>query len=440
LDTLTVQCCIAGGGPAGMMLGYLLARAGVETVVLEKHADFLRDFRGDTVHPSTMQIMKELGLLKEFLDRPHSKIRSFEADIGHQSFKVADFTNVPIDCRFIALMPQWDFLDFLSEKSRRFPSLSILMSTEAESLVEDDGRVMGVRASGPSGPLAIRADLVVGCDGRGSTVRRLAGLAVHDLGSPIDVLWFRLSKQEGDPKNVLGHLGVNKMVVTIDRTDYWQCAYVIAKGSVDRIHRAGIEAFRNEVADGAPFLGNRVEELKSFQDIKLLSVSVDRLTTWSRPGLLCIGDAAHAMSPVGGVGINLAIQDAVATANLLARKLRENTCKDEDLDAVRLRRLWPVKVVQWAQVAVHDRVLQPAVSGNRTAVPVPWPVKLLDRYAWLRRWPAQAIGVGVRPEHVRSPEVIGADDVGASSHPATFGDPHRPPLPRAPTQPRENRR
>jgi 2-polyprenyl-6-methoxyphenol hydroxylase-like FAD-dependent oxidoreductase len=404
LETLAVQCCIAGGGPAGVMLGYLLARAGVRTVVIEKHADFLRDFRGDTVHPSTMQIMKELGLLEEFLERPHSKIRSFEADIGHQSFKVADFTNVPIDCRFIALMPQWDFLDFLTEKSRRFPSLSILMSTEVESLVEANGRVVGVRATSPSGPLAIEANLVVGCDGRGSTVRRLAGLAVRDLGSPIDVLWFRLSKRQGDPEHVLGHLGVNKMVVTIDRTDYWQCAFVIAKGSVDQIHRAGIEAFRNEIADGAPFLGNRTEELESFQDIKLLSVSVDRLTTWSKPGLLCIGDAAHAMSPVGGVGINLAIQDAVATANLLARKLRESTCRDEDLDAVRQRRLWPVKVVQWAQVAVHNRVLQPAVSGSRTAVPVPWPVKLLNRYAWLRRWPAQAIGVGVRPEHVRSPE------------------------------------
>jgi 2-polyprenyl-6-methoxyphenol hydroxylase-like FAD-dependent oxidoreductase len=399
-----VQCCIAGGGPAGMMLGYLLARAGVETVVMEKHADFLRDFRGDTVHPSTMQILKELGLLEEFLKRPHSKIRSFEADIGHQRFKVADFTNVPIDCRFIALMPQWDFLNFLSEESRRFPSLSLRMSTEVESLVEVNGRVAGVHARSPSGPLDVAANLVVGCDGRHSTVRQVAGLGVQTLGSPIDVLWFRLSKQERDPEHVLGHLGANKMVVTIDRTDYWQCAFVIAKGSVDRIHRAGIEAFRLDVAEGAPFLANRIEELKSFDDVKLLSVSVDRLTSWSKPGLLCIGDAAHAMSPVGGVGINLAIQDAVATANLLARKLKENTCRDEDLDAVRQRRLWPVKIVQWAQVAIHNRVLRPTVSGVRTAVTAPWPVRLLDRYAWLRRWPAQVIGVGFRPEHVRSPE------------------------------------
>jgi 2-polyprenyl-6-methoxyphenol hydroxylase-like FAD-dependent oxidoreductase len=372
---------------------------------MEKHADFLRDFRGDTVHPSTMQIMKELGLLEEFLKRPHSKIRSFEADIGHQSFKVADFADVPIECRFIALMPQWDFLNFLSEESRRFPSLSLRMSAEVESLIEVNGRVAGVRAMSPSGPLDVQANLVVGCDGRNSTVRRVAGLAVRNLGSPIDVLWFRLSKQAGDPEHVLGHLGANKMIVTIDRTDYWQCAFVIAKGSADRIHRAGIEAFRLDVAEGAQFLANRIEELESFEDVKLLSVSVDRLTTWSKPGLLCIGDAAHAMSPVGGVGINLAIQDAVATANLLARKLKENTCRDQDLDAVRQRRLWPVKVVQWAQVAIHNRVLQPTLSGARTAVTVPWPVRLLDRYAWLRRWPAQVIGVGVRPEHVRSPEV-----------------------------------
>jgi 2-polyprenyl-6-methoxyphenol hydroxylase-like FAD-dependent oxidoreductase len=387
-----------------MMLGYLLARAGVKTVVMEKHADFLRDFRGDTVHPSTMQIMKELGLLDEFLKRPHSKIRSFEVDIGHQSFKVADFANVPIECRFIALMPQWDFLNFLSEQSRRFPSLSLRMSTEVESLIQVNGRVAGVHAMSPSGPLDVQANLVVGCDGRNSTVRRVAGLAVQTFGSPIDVLWFRLSKQVGDPEHVLGHLGANKMVVTIDRTDYWQCAFVIAKGSVDRIHHAGIEAFRLDVAEGASFLANRVEELKSFEDVKLLSVSVDRLTAWSKPGLLCIGDAAHAMSPVGGVGINLAIQDAVATANLLARKLKENTFRDEDLDAVRRRRLWPVKIVQWAQVAVHNRVLQPTLSGVRTAVTVPRPVRLLDRYAWLRRWPAQVIGVGVRPEHVRTPE------------------------------------
>jgi 2-polyprenyl-6-methoxyphenol hydroxylase-like FAD-dependent oxidoreductase len=404
METLVVQCCIAGGGPAGMMLGYLLARAGVKTVVLERHADFLRDFRGDTVHPSTMQVMKELGLLEEFLKRPHSKIRSFEVDIGHQRFKVADFADVPIDCRFIALMPQWDFLNFLSEESRRFSSLSLRMSTEVESLVEVNGRVRGVHARSPSGPLDVEANLVVGCDGRDSTVRRVAGLSVQTLGSPIDVLWFRLSKRVGDPEHVLGHLGVNKMVVTIDRSDYWQCAFVIGKGSVDQIHRAGIEAFRLDVAEGAPFLADRIEELRSFEDVKLLSVSVDRLTTWSKPGLLCIGDAAHAMSPVGGVGINLAIQDAVATANLLARNLRENTCQDEDLDAVRQRRLWPVKVVQWAQIAVHKRVLQPAVSGARTAVPVPLPVRLLDRFAWLRRWPAQVIGVGVRPEHVRSPE------------------------------------
>jgi 2-polyprenyl-6-methoxyphenol hydroxylase-like FAD-dependent oxidoreductase len=403
-EALIVQCCIAGGGPAGMMLGYLLARAGVKTLVLEKHADFLRDFRGDTVHPSTMEIMRELGLLDEFLQLPHSEIHSFEADIGHRQFKIADFKNVPIACRFIALMPQWDFLNFLSEKSRRFPCLSIRMSTEVESLIEAGGRVVGVHATGPGGSLDVSSKLLVGCDGRNSTVRKAAKLAVQDLGAPIDVLWFRLSKRAGDPEHVLGHLGVNKMIVTIDRTGYWQCAFVIAKGSVEQIHGAGIEAFRADVADGATFLANRVAELKSFDDVKLLSVSVDRLTSWSKPGLLCIGDAAHAMSPVGGVGINLAIQDAVAAANLLAEKLRLDTIDDDDCDAVRRRRLWPVKVIQAAQVAVHNRVLKPALSGSRSVMPIPWPVKMLDRFAWLRRWPAQAIGVGIRPERVRSRE------------------------------------
>jgi len=403
-QTLKVQCCIAGGGPAGMMLGYLLGRAGVETLVLEKHADFLRDFRGDTVHPSTLQIMRELGLLEDFLKLPHSELRAFSAEIGDRCFKVADLERVPIFCNFIALMPQWDFLNFLMDKGGRFPSLQVMMSAQATDLVRSAGRIIGVTATTPDGPLEVRADLVVGCDGRASTVRQAAALTVQDLGSPIDVLWFRLSKNSGDPKDVLGHLGRDKMVVTIDRTDYWQCAYVISKGGIERIRASGLESFKRQVADGARFLADRVDELKSFDDVKLLSVSVDRLTTWSKPGLLCIGDAAHAMSPVGGVGINLAIQDAVATANLFAAKLKAGTLQDHDLDALRRRRLFPVKVIQRMQVAVQNRVLKPIVSGGDRALKVPWPVKLLDGNAWLRRWPAQIIGVGVRPEHVRSPE------------------------------------
>jgi 2-polyprenyl-6-methoxyphenol hydroxylase-like FAD-dependent oxidoreductase len=401
-QTIRVQCCIAGGGPAGMMLGYLLGRAGVSCVVLEKHADFLRDFRGDTVHPSTLQIMHELDLLQEFLQLPHSEIHALSVDIGHRSFKVADFGRVPTHCKFIALMPQWDFLNFLARKSQCFSSLRLIMSAQVTNLIEATGRVNGVKATTPEGLLEVNADLVVGCDGRGSTVRAAADLPLHELGSPIDVLWFRLSKKAGDPEQVLGHLGQDTMIVTINRTDYWQCAYVIAKGGYERVRTGGLEAFKRAVADGAQFLSDRMDELKSFDELKLLSVSVDRLSAWSRPGVLCIGDAAHAMSPIGGVGINLAIQDAVATANLLAAKLKLGTLRDSDLDGVRQRRLFPVKLIQRGQVAVQNRLLRPIVSGRDRPLKVPWVVKLLDRTAWLRRWPAQIIGVGVRPEHVRS--------------------------------------
>ena len=403
-ETLQVQCCIAGGGPAGMMLGYLLGRAGVRTIVLEKHADFLRDFRGDTVHPSTLMIMQELGLLQDFLKMPHSEIRAFAVEIGGIPLKIAEFARVPTPCKFIALMPQWDFLDFLAGKGRRFPALKVLMSAQVTGLIETAGRVTGVNVTTPGGSLEIQGNLVVGCDGRTSTVRAASGLVVESLGSPIDVLWFQLPKKAGDPEQVLGRLGVNTMIVTIDRSDYWQCAYVIGKGGIDRVHEKGLEAFKSAVAEGARFLSNRVHELKSFDDIKLLSVTVDRLTTWSKPGLLCIGDAAHAMSPVGGVGINLAIQDAVATANLLATKLKAGTLQDKDLESVRRRRLFPVKVIQGMQVAVHNRVLKPTMSARERNLTVPWVLKLLDRNAWLRRWPAQLLGLGVRPEHVRSPD------------------------------------
>lgn len=403
-DSLQVQCCIAGGGPAGMLLGLLLGRAGVRTVVLEKHADFLRDFRGDTVHPSTLMILQELGLLEEFLKIPHSEIRAFAAEIGNTRVRIAEFAHIPGPCKFVALMPQWDFLNFLADRGRRFPSLKIMMSAQVTSLIESAGRVVGVRANTLDGPLEVHADLVVGCDGRDSTVRAASGLVVQALGSPIDVLWFRLSKRAGDPDQVLGRLGVGTMIVTIDRSDYWQCAYVIGKGGIGRVHDAGLEKFKAAVADGARFLSDRVDELGSFDDVKLLSVTVDRLTTWSKAGLLCIGDAAHAMSPVGGVGINLAIQDAVATANLLAAKLKAGTLQDADLEAVRRRRLFPVKVVQALQVAVHNRVLKPALAGGQRAMQVPWPLRVLNANAWLRRWPAQLLGLGVRPEHVRSPD------------------------------------
>jgi 2-polyprenyl-6-methoxyphenol hydroxylase-like FAD-dependent oxidoreductase len=390
-SSLETQCCIVGGGPAGMMLGYLLGRA-----------DFLRDFRGDTVHPSTLRILHELGLLDDFLKLPHSELHAMSMEISEKSFKLADFSRLASPGNFTALMPQWDFLNFLAEKARVFPSLQVMMSTQATDLLTAGGRVVGVKAKASAGDLEIRADLVVGCDGRTSIIRAASGLVVEDLGAPIDVLWFRLSKQPGDPSQVLGRLSKNKMLVTIDRNDYWQCAFVIRKGGIDEIHAAGLAAFRMSVGEIAPHLAKRMDELRSFDDIKLLSVSLDRLNTWSKPGLLCIGDAAHAMSPVGGVGINLAIQDAVATANLLAAKLAVGSASDEDLDAVRRRRLFPVKVIQGLQVTIHRRVLEPLVSAGAELAP-PWPVRLLDKSAWLRQWPARLLGVGVRPEHVRSP-------------------------------------
>jgi 2-polyprenyl-6-methoxyphenol hydroxylase-like FAD-dependent oxidoreductase len=386
-----------------MMLGYLLGRAGIETCVLEKHADFLRDFRGDTVHPSTLQIMHELGLLEEFLRLPHSEIQNISAEIGERSYRIADFRHIAAACSYIAFMPQWDFLNFLAEKARQFPTLKVIMQAHVTALVQANGRIVGVEATMPASALQVRAELVIGCDGRSSTVRKAAGLAVLDLGSPIDVLWFRLSKRPGDPQQVLGRLSRDTMLVTIDRNSYWQCAFVIAKGGIEQVHAGGLDAFKRRVAAGARFLANRVDELKSFDDVKLLSVEVDRLTNWCKPGVLCIGDAAHAMSPVGGVGINLAIQDAVATANLLAFRLKSGTLKDDDLERVQRRRLFPVKVIQRFQVAVQNRVLKPAVSGTVGELKAPWVIRLLDRSAWLRRWPAQIMGLGVRPEHVRSP-------------------------------------
>jgi 2-polyprenyl-6-methoxyphenol hydroxylase-like FAD-dependent oxidoreductase len=388
-----------------MMLGYLLGRAGVKTLLLEKHGDFLRDFRGDTVHPSTLQIMEELGLLDAFLSLPHSKIGPLSAEIDDKVVRIADFARIPGRCNFIALMPQWDFLNFLAAKAKLFPSLHVAMSCQVTGLIEDPNTrtVLGVTAMSSAGPLTIQADLVIGCDGRSSTVRASAGLPVETLSSPIDVLWFRLSKKPSDPEDILGHLGHGRMLVTIDRADYWQCATVIAKESIDAVRAAGIEAFRKSIVESAHFLSDRVNELESFDEIKLLSVMVDRLQRWSRSGVLCIGDAAHAMSPIGGVGINLAIQDAVATANVLSRKLKAGTVRDKDLEQVRRRRLWPARVIQRVQVTIQNQVIDPVISSGPRALKVPLPLKLLNRYPSLRRWPAQLLGVGVRPEHVHSP-------------------------------------
>src|SRR5579862_3792287 len=337
--SISTTCCIAGGGPAGMMLGFLLARAGIDVAVLEKHADFFRDFRGDTVHPSTLELMYELGLLDEFLKLPHRKVQTLSGQVGAGHLTLVDFRHLPTHCKFIALMPQWDFLNFLAEHGRRYKTFDLHMRTEATELIEEGGRVVGVRAKTPDGTLAIRADLVVGCDGRHSTIRARAGLQSDDYGAPMDVLWFRISRRADDASDAFGHIEAGKMMILLDRGDYWQCAYVIAKGGIEKVQAEGLDAFRRRVIEMSPFLADRVGELKSWDDVKLLTVTVDRLLKWWRPGLICIGDAAHAMSPIGGVGINMAVQDAVAAANRLAAPLKAGTVTDADLQAIERRRM-----------------------------------------------------------------------------------------------------
>jgi 2-polyprenyl-6-methoxyphenol hydroxylase-like FAD-dependent oxidoreductase len=397
---ITVRCCIAGGGPAGMMLGLLLARVGIDVLVLEKHADFLRDFRGDTIHPSTLEVIYELGLLDEFLNLPHQEARVLKAQVGPLALVVADFGHLPTRCKFIALMPQWDFLDFLARHAACYPGFRLRMQTEATGLIEENGRVVGIHATGPDGALRIRAGLVIGADGRTSRVRAAAGLTVEDLGAPIDVLWFRLSCRPGDPEDTMGRFEVGHLFVMINRGDYWQCAYVIAKGTLETLKARGIENFRAEVAALAPFARDRVGQLRDWDAIKLLTVRVDRLRRWHRPGLLCIGDAAHAMSPVGGVGINLAIQDAVAAANILAAPLRHGAPAEADLHRVQRRRMLPTRITQWLQVQVQERVIR-SVLGSVGALRPPLAVRLMARIPFLRRIPARLVGLGIRPEHVR---------------------------------------
>ena len=396
-------CCIAGGGPAGMMLGYLLARAGVEVLVLEKHADFLRDFRGDTIHPSTLEVMYELGILQDFLALPHQEVLQFSAQVGEVQIRIADFTHLPTHCKFLAFMPQWDFLDFLAARGKRYPAFHLWTRAEVVGLIEEAGRVVGVEVMTPEGTRDVRADLVVGADGRHSTVRERAGFPVQEFGAPMDVLWFGISRKASDPGLSMGRFDPGRIFVLINRERYWQCGYVIPKGSVERLRAAGIEAFRETVAQAAPWARDRVGELRSWDDVRLLTVQVDRLNRWYRPGLLCIGDAAHAMSPVGGVGINLALQDAVAAANFLWAPLAGGRLDVSDLAKVQKRREWPTRATQWFQVQVQQRIIAP-VLGRSTSLQVPLFLRLLARYPILRRIPARVIGVGVRPEHVRSPE------------------------------------
>ncbi|WP_375783249.1 FAD-dependent oxidoreductase [Bradyrhizobium sp. Pha-3] len=398
---MKVRCCVVGGGPAGMMLGYLLGRAGVDVVVLEKHADFFRDFRGDTVHPSTLQVMDELGLIDGFLKLPHQDIQKLDGMFGGTSVRIADLSRLSVKYPFIAMMPQWDFLSFLRESGKRFPSLQVLMSAEATGLIRRGDAVAGVHVNAPDGPIEIEADLTIGCDGRHSIVRERAGLDVEEIGAPMDVLWFRVGRRRDETENLFARIDHGKMMVTFDRGDYWQCAYVIAKGQYEAVKARGLPALLDDVLRLAPILKAGIADVKSFDDVKLLTVAINRLTRWTRPGLLCIGDAAHAMSPIGGVGVNLAVQDAVATANILAAKLARGCPPEDELDAVRRRREFPVRVTQRMQVIAQNNIISAALRGGDQ--PVPFALRLITAMPWLQGLTARLVAVGVRPEHVHSP-------------------------------------
>jgi 2-polyprenyl-6-methoxyphenol hydroxylase-like FAD-dependent oxidoreductase len=399
---MDVRCCIAGGGPAGMMLGLLLARAGVNVLVLEKHGDFLRDFRGDTLHPSTLEVLHELGALDDLLRLPHQEVRQLRAQIGEETVTAADFSHLPVPAPFIAFMPQWDFLDFLARHVARYPGFRLRMRAEVTALLEEDRRVVGLRASTAEGPLDVRADLVVGADGRHSVVRARAGLPVEEFGAPMDVLWFRVSRAPADPAGVMGRFDVGRIFIALDRGEHWQFGFVIPKGSIDAVHARGLPAFREEVAHLAPYARERLHEIASWDDVKLLTVRVDRLVRWWREGLLCIGDAAHAMSPVGGVGINLAIQDAVAAANELAGPLREGRVSVDHLRRIQARRTLPTRVTQALQVAIQRRIITRVLSGTGPVRP-PLLVRLISAAPWLQRLTGRLVGMGIRPEHVRTP-------------------------------------
>jgi 2-polyprenyl-6-methoxyphenol hydroxylase-like FAD-dependent oxidoreductase len=387
-----------------MVLGFLLARAGIEVLVLEKHADFFRDFRGDTIHPSTFELMYELGLLDDFLRVPHQQLLQIGAAVDDFTVTVADFSHLPVHCKFVGLMPQWDFLNFIAEKAKVYPKFHLRMESEVTDLIIENGRVVGVRAETPDGHREFRAVLTVGADGRHSIVRANAGFEVIDLGAPIDVLWMRVSRFPTDPEQTLGRFRAGKLLVTLNRGDYWQCACVIPKGGFAAIQKNGLPPFRRDLETVAPFLQGRTNELKDWSDIKLLSVAVDRLRHWSRSGLLCIGDSAHAMSPIGGVGINLAIQDAVAAANILAPVFPTGASPDAHLHKIQARREFPTRMTQAVQVFAHKRFIGPALASKAPLKRLPLPLALLEHFPILRRIPARMVGLGFRPEHIRTPD------------------------------------
>jgi 2-polyprenyl-6-methoxyphenol hydroxylase-like FAD-dependent oxidoreductase len=399
IDRLQTTCCVVGGGPAGMMFAFLLARQGVHVTVLEKHKDFFRDFRGDTVHPSTLELIWELGIIDDLLKMPHQELTSVGGVFGDFSFRAADFRHVPSHCKFVALMPQWDFLNFLTEHARQYKGFDLRMEHEAVDLVQEAGRISGVKVRTPEGELEIRADLVVGCDGRHAVTRQAAGLEIREFGVPIDVLWFRMSRKTDDPEQLLGNINYGKVLILINRGDYFQAGLIIQKGSFEKIKQDGLEAFRSSLRQIAPYLGKRVEELRDWERIKLLSVQINRLLRWRQPGLLCIGDAAHAMSPAGGVGINLAIQDAVAAANLLARPLLAGCVSEALLSRVQQRREFPTRVTQFLQVNAHKGIA--AILRQSGPARAPWQLKVVTRIPGVRTLMARVIGVGIRPEHIQ---------------------------------------
>ncbi len=406
-NNLSVSCCICGGGPAGMMLGFLLARAGIEVLVLEKHKDFFRDFRGDTLHPSTIQLIDELGLLSEFLKVPHQELQQLVATYNNQDVPIADFSHLHVAKPVLGLMAQWDFLNFLEEQGSRYAGFNLLKEANVVELLSENGRMVGVKAEVAGGVTEVRANLVIGTDGRSSTVRRLAGLRVINTGAPIDVLWFRLSRYEQDPGQVAGRFDQGRIMILIARGNYWQCAYVIAKGELNNIQAKGLNRFRDELAEVTPFVGERLSELTGWEDIKLLSVAIDHLEKWYGEGLLCIGDSAHAMSPIGGVGINLAVQDAVAAANILYKPLSEKkSITIAMLKRVQRRRAFAARMIQRIQVVMQNGIMK-RKTDKKLQTRIPFFLQMLKKFPLLRRIPARFVGMGVRPEHIHTPAVGG---------------------------------